>query len=59
MFYLVGKLLEVAGMLTLGVALIGYGFLEEDMNAELGWLVVGAVVFSIGRVLERRAEGRE
>jgi hypothetical protein len=59
MLYVMGKLLEVAGMLTLGVALVVYGFLEADMNAELGWLLVGAVIFYVGRLLERHAEGRE
>ena len=58
MMQVAGKLLELIGMLTLGVALIVYGFLEGDMNAELGWLIGGTVIFYIGRRLERRAEGR-
>lgn len=57
--YLLGRVLEVIGMLTLGVALFVYGFGEQDMNAELGWLIIGSVVFLAGYALERRArEGR-
>ena len=41
-------------MLTLGVALIVYGFGEENMNAELGWLIVGSIVFLAGYTLEKR-----
>ncbi|MCZ6696885.1 MAG: hypothetical protein O7A63_10145 [Acidobacteria bacterium] len=54
-----GKILEVVGMLTLGIALIVYGFLENNMNAELGFLLAGSVIFCIGRLLERRAGGRD
>lgn len=54
MSFLLGKTLQVAGMLTLGVALVVYGFGEDDMNAELTWLLVGSVVFIIGYGLERR-----
>ena len=53
-----GRVLEVAGMLTLGVALFVYGFGEDDMNAELAWLLVGSVTFVLGYLLERRNEGR-
>jgi hypothetical protein len=53
----VGKVLEVIGMLTLGVALFVYGFGEQDMDAELGWLLVGSVVFVLGYALERRDGG--
>ena len=55
---LFGRILEVAGMLTLGVALFVYGFGEQDMNAELMWLIAGSIIFLIGYVLERRREGR-
>ena len=58
MAFFLGKSLEVAGMLTLGVALFVYGFGEGNMNAELGWLLIGSAVFLAGYVLERRAEGR-
>ncbi|HKN47938.1 MAG TPA: hypothetical protein VJ144_08215 [Candidatus Polarisedimenticolia bacterium] len=58
MAFFLGKSLEVAGMLTLGVALFMYGFGEGNMNAELGWLLIGSAVFLAGYVLERRAEGR-
>ncbi len=59
MLYAAGKILEVAGMLTLGIALIVYGFLEQNMNAELGFLVGGTVLFCVGRLLERRAGSRD
>ena len=55
---LFGRILEVAGMLTLGVALFVYGLGEQDMNAELMWLIAGSIIFLIGYVLERRREGR-
>ncbi len=58
MSFVLGKILEVAGMLTLGVALFVYGFGEQNMNAELGWLLVGSVLFLAGYALERRGEGR-
>jgi hypothetical protein len=58
MRYVLGKILEVAGMLTLGVALFVYGLGEENMNAELGWLLIGSAIFLAGYLLERRAEGR-
>ena len=56
--YVSGKILEIVAMLTLGVALVVYGFGEGDMNAELGWLVAGSLVFLIGYALERRS-GKE
>ena len=55
MAYILGKILEVAAMLTLGAALIVYGFGEDNMNAELSWLLFGSLVFLAGYVLERRA----
>jgi len=55
--FVLGKILEVAGMLTLGVALFVYGFGEQDMDAELGWLLIGAVFFLVGYTLERRGAG--
>jgi len=55
----VGKILEVAAMLTVGVALFVYGFGEDDMNAELSWLLFGSLLFLAGYVLEHRsASGR-
>jgi hypothetical protein len=58
MGFILGKALQVAGMLTLGVALIVYGFGEENMNAELAWLLVGSLVFIAGYELQRRGGGR-
>ncbi len=54
MVFILGKVLQVTGMLTLGVALIVYGFGEGDMNAELGWLLIGSIVFLVGYLLEHR-----
>ena len=53
--YVAGKILEVVAMLTLGAALIVYGFGEQNMNAELGWLLFGTLVFLAGRALESRS----
>jgi len=55
MAYLVGKILEVAAMLTLGVALFVYGFGEDNMNTELAWLLLGSLMFLAGYVLEHRS----
>ncbi len=54
MIFMIGKALQVVGMLTLGVALLVYGFGEQNMNAELGWLIVGSIVFLAGYTLEKR-----
>ena len=53
----VGRVLEVIGMLTLGVALFVYGFGDKDMSAELTCLVAGSLIFAAGYFLERRAAG--
>ena len=59
MGYVIGKILEVAAMLTVGVALFVYGFGEDDMNAELAWLLLGSLMFIAGYALEHRsASGR-
>jgi hypothetical protein len=59
MMFFAGKLLQVAGMLTLGLALFVYGLGEQDMSAELGWLLIGSAIFLAGYALERRtARGR-
>ncbi len=58
MGFMIGKALQVIGMMTLGVALIVYGFGEQNMNAELTWLLVGSIVFIIGYGLQRRGGGR-
>jgi len=49
-----GRILQVIGMLTLGVALFVYGFGEEDMTAELAALMLGSLVFLAGRLIERQ-----
>jgi hypothetical protein len=56
--YVAGKILEVIGMLTLGIALLIYGLAEQDMSAELGWLLAGSLIFLLGYALERRSEKR-
>jgi len=53
--YVVGKILEIAAMLTLGVALLVYGFGEDNMNSELAWLLLGSLMFLAGYVLEHRS----
>jgi len=58
MAYVFARILEVIGMLTLGVALFVYGFGEKDMNAELTALVAGSVVFYAGNALRRRLDGQ-
>jgi hypothetical protein len=58
MGFMIGKALQVIGMMTLGVALIVYGFGEQNMNAELTWLLIGSIVFIIGYGLQRRGGGR-
>jgi hypothetical protein len=55
-FYL-GRILQVIGMLTLGVALFVYGFGEENMTAELLSLMIGSLVFLGGRLIERQGRG--
>lgn len=57
MAYVVGKILEVAAMLTVGVALFVYGLGEDNMDTELAWLLLGSVIFLAGYVLERRSAG--
>ena len=59
MLHVLGKTLEAAGMLTVGVAFFVYGIGEADMSAELGWLMAGSVVFLAGYLLVQRAEGKQ
>jgi len=59
MAYAVAKILEMIGMLTLGVALFVYGFGEKDMNAELLALLAGSAIFYAGYALRRRLDGRD
>ena len=54
MAFFLGRILQVIGMLTLGVALFVYGFGEEDMTAELAALMLGSLVFLAGRLIERQ-----
>ena len=53
MTYLLGKALQVSGLLTLIWAL-WIGFTGEGMFVEVAMLAVGAAVFYTGRFLERR-----
>ena len=54
MFYL-AKLIQAFGFADVSYALF-VGFTEEHgMGRELKLMVVGAVIFYLGRVLERRA----
>jgi len=59
MAFVVAKILEVIGMLTLGVALFVYGFGEKDMNSELLALLAGSVIFYAGYALRRRLDGKD
>ena len=58
--FFVGKVLELIGIVLLGAGLyLGcakpYGLSEgESMGAEMGSLVVGILIFFIGRLLEKR-----
>jgi len=54
MAFFLGRILQVIGMLTLGVALFVYGFGEEDMTAELAALMLGILLFLAGRLIERQ-----
>jgi len=54
MAFFLGRILQVIGMLTLGVALFVYGFGEEDMTAELAALMLGSLLFLAGRLIERQ-----
>ncbi len=54
MAFFLGRILQLTGMLTLGVALFVYGFAEEDMNAELAALLLGSLIFFAGRLIERQ-----
>lgn len=54
MLYLAAKALEVSGLVTLIWALY-IGLSGQGMFVEVSLLAVGAVVFYLGRSLERRA----
>jgi hypothetical protein len=54
MFY-VAKLIEALGFVYVSYALV-VGFTEEhSMGSELKLMMIGAAIFLVGRVLERRA----
>lgn len=54
MFYL-AKLIEACGFVYVSYALV-VGFSEEhSMGRELKFMAVGAVIFLLGRLLERKA----
>ncbi len=58
--FFVGKVLELMGLVLLGAGLyLGcvnpYGLSEgKSMGVEMGSLVVGILIFFIGRLLEKR-----
>jgi hypothetical protein len=60
MLFYIGKTLELIGMALLGAGLyIGcakpYGLSEgRAMGAEMGSLILGVLVFFIGRLIEKR-----
>lgn len=54
MLYFVGRAMQVLGMLQLGVALYLGVTLEGGMAEEYKWLGIGAAVFLMGRLLERK-----
>ncbi len=49
----VAKFLEALGFLTVGAGLF-YGVTRNDEWTELYFLIAGAVLFAVGRILERR-----
>ena len=53
MTYLVGKFLELNGMVVLAVGL-AWGLFGADVKGEIMMLGLGAVVFLAGYFLERR-----
>lgn len=57
MTYLLGKALQVSGMLTLLWAL-WIGLTGQGMFTEVAMLAAGAAVFYLGRWLEARGSGR-
>ena len=54
-FYL-GKTLELVGLALAALALY-MGIAEESMSRELTWLLVGALCFVVGRLIETRDAG--
>jgi hypothetical protein len=55
-FYL-GKFLELNGLVLLGFGLV-WGVVREDMMGELTMLAVGAGIFLVGYLLERKSARR-
>ncbi|MFQ5912098.1 MAG: hypothetical protein ACE5JS_02840 [Nitrospinota bacterium] len=53
--YLIGRMLQILGMLYLAYALyLGITLERGGMAAEYKWLLIGAVVFIVGRFMERQ-----
>jgi len=52
--YYLGKFLELNGMLLLGLGLF-WGMAREDVKGEIGMLALGAALFLVGYLLEKRA----
>ncbi|MFQ5692575.1 MAG: hypothetical protein ACE5IM_05980 [Nitrospinota bacterium] len=53
--YLLGRTLQILGMIYLGYALyLGIVLERGGMAAEYKWLLIGAAVFFLGRLIERQ-----
>ena len=52
-FWMLSKTCQIAGIVLLGYSLY-HGIVEDDMYKELHLLLVGAAVFGLGRLMERR-----
>ncbi len=54
-FYLIGRMLQILGMVYLGYALyLGISLERGGMTAEYKWLIIGGGVFIAGRLMERQ-----
>ncbi|HEU5179681.1 MAG TPA: hypothetical protein VFW45_02750 [Candidatus Polarisedimenticolia bacterium] len=54
MAYYLGKFLELNGMVLLGLGLF-WGMARDDVKGEIAMLALGAAIFLIGYMLEKRA----
>jgi len=56
--YYLGKFLELNGMVLLGLGLF-WGMARDDVKGEIAMLALGAALFLIGYLLEKRAKRGE